>query len=102
AKKLRYAAEFFGEAYGEAPAKRRRAFIGALKRFQDALGELNDIAVARQSTAALVRNSGARLAFAAGLLVGERSRDEEGLLRTAEACYAAFRRARPFWQPADA
>ncbi|MFC3077282.1 CHAD domain-containing protein [Phenylobacterium terrae] len=100
AKKLRYAAEFFGEAYGERPAKRRRAFIGALKRFQDALGELNDIAVARRSTAALVRNSGARLAFAAGLLVGQRSRDEADLLHRAEACYAALRRTRPFWEPA--
>jgi inorganic triphosphatase YgiF len=97
AKKLRYAAEFFAAAYGEAAPKRRRAFIGTLKRFQDALGELNDIAVARRSTAGLVRNSGSRLAFAAGVLVGQRSRDEAALLRTAEACYRAFRRARPFW-----
>lgn len=101
AKKLRYAAEFFGEAYGAESAKRRRAFIGALKRFQDALGELNDIAVARQSAAGLVRNSGARLAFTAGVLVGQRACDEETLLRTAEACYAAFRRTRPFWKAAD-
>lgn len=96
AKKLRYAAEFFSPAYEGAP-KRRRAFISALKRFQEALGELNDIAVARRSTAALVRNSGARLAFAAGVLVGERSRGEAALLYTAEDCYKAFRRAPSFW-----
>lgn len=98
-KKLRYAAEFFGPAYGDVAAKRRRAFIGALKRFQTALGELNDIAVAREVTAALLRNSGARLAFTAGLLVGQRSCDEARLLKTAEAAYAAFRRTRPFWEP---
>lgn len=99
AKKLRYAAEFFAPAFGQGAGKRGRAYIVALKRFQDALGELNDIAVARRSTAALVRDSGARLAFAAGVLVGERARDEAGLLATAEACRRSWRRARPFWEP---
>ncbi|MDX9997421.1 MAG: CHAD domain-containing protein [Phenylobacterium sp.] len=97
AKKLRYAAEFFASAYEEGGRKRRAAYIGALKRFQDALGDLNDIAVARRSTAALVRDSSARLAYAAGVLVGRRSRDEAALLDGAEAAYQAFRGGRPFW-----
>src|SRR5204863_4189054 len=45
AKKLRYAAEFFENAFPDA-GKRRRRFVEALKALQDELGALNDIAVA--------------------------------------------------------
>src|SRR3974377_2506317 len=46
AKKLRYAAEFFGPAFPHKKSMRRRKdFIESLQQLQDALGELNDIAV---------------------------------------------------------
>ncbi|HET9629434.1 MAG TPA: CHAD domain-containing protein, partial [Novosphingobium sp.] len=43
AKKLRYAAEFFGSLYGTGGAKKqRRRFLEALEQLQDQLGRLND------------------------------------------------------------
>src|SRR5207344_644373 len=46
AKKLRYASEFFAGVFpGRKSTKRRMAFLEGLERLQDALGDLNDIAV---------------------------------------------------------
>ena len=97
AKKLRYATEFFGEAFGGGPGRRRGRFLSALKGFQDALGGLNDIDVAERVSAEAVRQAGARLAFQAGVLAGARKADEAALCRTAEKCFEAFDDARPFW-----
>src|SRR5262249_44196038 len=45
-KKLRYAAEFFAPAFPRKSAiRRRKDFVASLQQLQDALGELNDIAV---------------------------------------------------------
>jgi CHAD domain-containing protein len=45
AKKLRYAAEFFGSLYSRGGKKKRRRFMKALERLQGHLGKLNDRAV---------------------------------------------------------
>src|SRR5262249_32315993 len=46
AKKLRYAAEFFAPTFPRKRAiRRRKDFVASLQQLQDALGELNDIAV---------------------------------------------------------
>jgi triphosphatase len=97
AKKLRYATEFFGEAFEGKAARRRRSFLSSLKGFQDALGGLNDIAVAERVAGEAVRQAGARLAFQAGVLAGARRQDEPALRRKAEACFDAFADAKPFW-----
>ncbi|WFU12074.1 CHAD domain-containing protein (plasmid) [Rhizobium sp. CB3090] len=45
AKKLRYAAEFFGSLFDDKRgARRHRRFIGAMEELQDHLGSLNDLA----------------------------------------------------------
>ncbi len=46
AKKLRYAVEFFGPAFGKRDARRARRFARSLASLQDSLGTLNDVAVA--------------------------------------------------------
>src|SRR5262249_12292225 len=49
AKKLRYAAEFFAPAFPRKRAiRRRKDFVASLQQLQDALGELNDIAVSEK------------------------------------------------------
>ena len=55
AKKLRYAADFFASCFGadEAAAKRHAAFVKALARLQDKLGELNDVAMGADLLASL-------------------------------------------------
>lgn len=82
-KKLRYAVEFFAALHGgEAVAKRRRAFLRALKALQERLGELNDLAVER------------------ALLGADAADDEDAraaLLKEAGAARHALLEREPFW-----
>ncbi len=97
AKRLRYAAELLDPLYAGA-GKRRTRFIAALKRLQDRLGELNDIAVARERIRREARLNGPRLALAAGRIIGRRERDEPALLDAAAEAFEAFRAAKPYWR----
>ncbi|HEY3696046.1 CHAD domain-containing protein [Phenylobacterium sp.] len=99
AKKLRYATEFFGGAFGPKAERRRARYLASLRTLQDTLGELNDIAVARAQGPGFLNGRGADVAFAAGLIVGRRERREPDLLDASEKAFAAFRQARPFWEP---
>ncbi|HET9161089.1 MAG TPA: CHAD domain-containing protein [Caulobacteraceae bacterium] len=97
AKKLRYAAEFFENAFPHAHRRRRR-FIEALKGLQDELGALNDIAMAEETARHGVYGRGAvDLAFTAGELVGELKAEEPHLLERAETAFDEFRKTRGFW-----
>ena len=107
AKKVRYAAEFFASLFsGKKEEKRRKAFIAALERLQDALGELNDITVHEDLTVGLARVRGVngrvsaarpRKAFAAGQVSGYEQARMASVLRDAESSARAFTRAKPFW-----
>ena len=95
AKRLRYAAEFFADLF---PARRRRArYLKALERLQDRLGELNDLAVARDRVPGEAALDDASVAFAAGRVIGRRERDEAALLASAVKACGRFHDARPFW-----
>lgn len=96
AKKLRYAASFFGEAFPRHP-KRRQRFVAALKALQDQLGELNDMAVARTVAMRAVGRRSGELAFAAGLEVARLTRDEDTVIAAANKALKAFGRMEPFW-----
>lgn len=100
AKKLRYAAAFFGEAFPHHP-KRRQRFVAALKGLQDQLGELNDMAVARAVAMRAVGRRSGELAFAAGLEVGRLTGDEAAVLDAANKALKAFRKVKPFWSSSD-
>jgi triphosphatase len=107
AKKLRYAAEFFAGAFpGRKAARRRKEFVARLERLQDALGDLNDIAVHEGLTERLIDGQGAggkgrsgraRKAFAAGRLSGREEARVASVLKDAERAYGAFAKAQPFW-----
>ena len=98
AKKLRYAAAFFGEAFAEHP-KRRARFVTHLRALQARLGELNDMAVARGVAMQAVRKRSGELAFAAGLEVARLTRDEAVVLEAANKALKAYRKGRLFWSP---
>jgi CHAD domain-containing protein len=100
AKKLRYAAAFFGEAFPEHP-KRRARLVACLKALQDHMGELNDMAVARAVALRAVGRRGGDLAFAAGLEVGRLTQDEGEVLAAAEAAFRTYRKTKPFWSSSD-
>lgn len=99
AKRLRYATSFFANALGEEGDKKRRKFSSALKALQEQLGQLNDIAQARDSALAALegRPAPAALTFTAGELTGwARSRQPKTLARAVEA-YTDFTRTDRFW-----
>ena len=105
-KRLRYALEFFGDLYEHAPGRDR--FVHTLKRLQDALGELNDLEVARQQGLSLAESGGrpagdtaaegARQAFAAGLMIGSRAQAQKPLLKKAERLLDRLLSDKPFWR----
>ena len=101
AKKLRYAAEFFGDLFPGKQASRRRAkFLAALERVQDWLGDLNDITVHENiisNTAIRQRRTGRRGAFAAGLLTGREDARLDAVMAAAEAALKGFAQAKPYW-----
>jgi len=105
-KKLRYASEFFAGAFpGKKSARRRQKFVAGLEKLQDALGDLNDIAMHAGLTERLVngadeggeRSRRASEAFAAGRLSGREEARTEAVLADAERAHAAFAREKPFW-----
>jgi inorganic triphosphatase YgiF len=100
AKKLRYAAAFFGEAFPKHP-KRRQRFVAALRTLQDRLGELNDMAMARTVAMRAVGRRSGDVAFAAGLEVGRLTTDEDAVLDAANDAFKAFRKAPRFWESPD-
>jgi triphosphatase len=101
-KKLRYAAEFFAEAFPAKRAQKRLAkFMTALKKVQDCLGVLNDIAVHENRIAAMgmQRSEGSRKkAFEAGLVAGHEDARYDAAMRAAVAAYDELAVAKPFWR----
>jgi inorganic triphosphatase YgiF len=105
AKKLRYASEFFAGVFpGKKAARRQQDFLAGLEKLQDALGELNDIAVHENLTERIAdapdgkRRAGrTRKAFAAGRLSGREEARIASVLKDARRAYDAFAEAKPFW-----
>jgi triphosphatase len=107
-KKLRYASEFFATAFPRKKSMRRRdRFVASLEQLQDALGELNDIAVHEQLSKQFVdgehaggrrRGGPTKKAFAAGRLSGREEARIASVLRDAKRAYTAFAKAKPFWR----
>jgi inorganic triphosphatase YgiF len=98
AKKLRYAAEFFAQCFGDKAARRCKAYLGALEALQDRLGQLNDIVVARQVASGLVEGQSHDVAFAAGLVVGARRNEAETIGKGLRRAFARFDDVKPFWR----
>jgi triphosphatase len=102
AKKLRYAAEFFGSLFvTKRSMKRRKQFLPALEHLQDGLGDLNDIAVHEKRIATLgIRHPRANPSrvFAAGLLTGREDARAEAAMKTAMEAYANLAKRKPFWR----
>jgi inorganic triphosphatase YgiF len=101
-KKLRYAAEFFASLFTTRRAvKRRKHFLAALERLQDALGDLNDIAVHERRIAAMGvrhRRSNPSRVFAAGLLAGREDARKDAAMAAATSAYAELARVKRFWR----
>ena len=101
-KKLRYAAEFFGDLFaGKRASKRRKKFAAALEHLQDGLGDLNDIRVDEALIAAASvrrKKPNPKRAFAAGLLTGHEEARFDKAMNAAAAGYEQLVNVKPFWQ----
>jgi inorganic triphosphatase YgiF len=106
AKKLRYASEFFHGIFARKKSKQgRKNFVARLEQLQDALGDLNDIAVNDKLSEEIVdgmdagakRRDGRAEAFAAGRLSGREEARISGVIKQAKRAYAVFAKAGPFW-----
>ncbi|HEX4885013.1 MAG TPA: CHAD domain-containing protein, partial [Casimicrobiaceae bacterium] len=91
AKKLRYAAEFFGPSF---PGRRAQAYRDALAALQETLGRLNDAIAAVTLASALTSPASGATALVAGW-AGARMQAES---RTLKRAWTAFAKARPFWK----
>lgn len=102
AKKLRYAVEFLATLFPE-EKKRRKAFVKALKRLQEALGIINDAVAAHERLAALKLDTTPE--GEAFLARGEEGQD--ALLEEAATARHELLEVAPFWgelpepRPAD-
>ena len=99
-KKLRYAGDFFATLFAGRKAKKRlRRFARELKRLQDRLGALNDIAVHQRLAGKYVGGRGRRRqrAFAIGLVSGREQSRIDPLREAAAQAADRFAQVRPFW-----
>jgi CHAD domain-containing protein len=107
-KKLRYAAEFFSKLF-PGKKRRKRELLASLKKLQDALGDVNDVAVQAGLKGEILGSKGGKAAvknqhraFAAGLIIGHQKARLESLLNSAEDAFFDFKDAKTFWKGFDA
>jgi triphosphatase len=99
-KRLRYAAEFYAPLYKKKAVKR---YLDRLKKLQDLLGRVNDVAQVRAVLARLVAGEPtsahvqADLCFTAGLINGWHRARAEKLGKKALSRWDKFKRLEPFW-----
>jgi triphosphatase len=100
-KRLRYTAESFASLY---PRKKSARYLKKVRRLQDRLGRLNDIAHVRSTVARLVRGEDGKsrgqadLRFAAGAVTGWYAARGGRIARQALRDYRKFRKLKPFWR----
>lgn len=103
-KKLRYASEFFSSfTESKKLRKRRDAALDAMRRLQDSLGDLNDIAVREKLAREIVDASGpakaaARRSFAIGLVLGHEKGRAKPLLEAACLAFDELSDVKRFWE----
>jgi CHAD domain-containing protein len=98
-KKLRYTAEFLAPLY---PRKKVRRYVKKLRGLQEDLGAINDIAHARATMAAVLREAEGKRAhpgvrYAAGVIAGWYRARRPQIARQALKRWKRFAKLRPFW-----
>lgn len=96
-KKLRYSAEFFAPLYKK---KKVKHYLAKVRKLQEDLGEINDIAHVRATLSNLMRDSGPKkseLGYASGLVAGWYRAHRPRLAKKALKRWRHFRDIKPFW-----
>lgn len=94
-KKLRYLAQAFAALY---PREKLKPYLASVKRLQEELGHLNDIAHVRATIAELVRGSDAQAIFyGAGQIQGHYAAGRDRAARKAMKRYRDFKAMPKYW-----
>ncbi|MGE5545339.1 MAG: CHAD domain-containing protein [Solirubrobacterales bacterium] len=93
-KQLRYAAEFFAPLFA---GKDMRTFVATVSALQDALGQLNDIAVAGPRLANGMHDGD--IGWAAGMVLGWHAARRPALLDEAGRAWHRYRKVERPWRP---
>ena len=95
---MRYTAEFFAPFYKK---KKVKAYLAKVRKLQEHLGEINDIAHVRTTLSNLMRDGGPRknaeLNFAAGMVAGWYRAHRPRLAKQALKRWRRFHKISPFW-----
>ena len=95
-KRMRYACEFFEALFD---SRRTKKMIAQLAAIQDALGGLNDIAVAREKLLnAVAAHDDPEIAWSAGLIAGFHLARTKDLLADATKAWRSFCALDTFWE----
>ena len=95
-KKLRYVAQAFSPLFKE---KKVKPYLAALKRLQEELGHLNDIAHARATIADLLRvGLVAEIGYSAGLFAGHYAAGRDRFAKKVMKRYRDFKDMKRFWR----
>lgn len=94
-KKLRYAAQVFRPLYAK---PRRKPYMAAMSRLQDAFGALSDAVAAEARAEEAARCRGKAAMRAAGFICGYRAAEMETVVAEADEAWAAFDAMVPFWR----
>lgn len=94
-KHLRYTVDFFAPLYREGRVDR---YARTLKRMQDLLGDLNDLAMAERMLAAVAGPEGAQTIQARDRLLDHMRRDADAHWSDARKVWQALRRSPKFWR----
>ena len=97
-KRLRYATDFFGDLFPDAPAV--RAYARSAARLQDVLGVFNDMVMVTQLIQRLPLGGEPAALRAAGIMIGWYSRGGQAARDTLREAWDRFRKAKPFWNDA--
>ena len=103
-KKLRYSAEFFASLFsGKKKRKARKEFEDLLKKLQNALGKLNDIATHDKLAGEMVQLTSCtkkqlQKAYAMGLLSGSEHKLAGACIAEVKASGNRLSDANPFWR----
>ena len=96
AKKLRYLAEFFASLHDKRAA---RHYLQSLATLQDALGDLNDVAVTQViAKDAMARLTPSQRRIVQALIDGYVASSSAFLQERLDSAWKAFQRADPFWR----
>lgn len=97
-KKLRYSVEFLQSIYRPKKAKR---FLRSLKKLQDALGEINDDAMATRLAEGLAADKRLELAPSVAVISSSQGRAARGAMKALAKSWQAYSEESGFWRRPD-